>query len=71
MDGERPHDSGVLYCKDAFEGLETTDVLQDPKRRDSFVVKSLDNARNDVFLRTTVGKDIAAGTDSTERVRDQ
>jgi 5-methyltetrahydrofolate--homocysteine methyltransferase len=61
VEGERAYDSGVFYCKDAFEGLETMDVLQDPKRRGLFVVKNLDDARNDVFLRTTVGKDIAVG----------
>ena len=61
VEGERAYDSGVFYCKDAFEGLETMDVLQDPGRRKKFVVKNLDDARNDVFLRTTVGKDIAVG----------
>ena len=67
VEGERPYDSGVFYCKDAFEGLETMDVLQDPKKRKPFVVKNLDDARNDVFLRTTVGKDIAAGDAGGER----
>src|SRR5881398_2992655 len=33
VEGERPYDSGVFYCKDAFEGLETMDVLQDPGKR--------------------------------------
>ena len=61
VEGERAYDSGVFYCKDAFEGLETMDVLQDPKKRGLFVVKNLDDARNDVFLRTAVGKDIAVG----------
>jgi 5-methyltetrahydrofolate--homocysteine methyltransferase len=67
VEGERAYDSGVFYCKDAFEGLETMDVLQDPKKRNLFVVKNLDDARNDVFLRTTVGKDIAAGDAGGER----
>ena len=67
VEGERAYDSGVFYCKDAFEGLETMDVLQDPKKRGLFVVKNLDDARNDVFLRTTVGKDIAAGDAGGER----
>src|SRR4051812_2801141 len=67
VEGERPYDSGVFYCKDAFEGLETMDVLQDPKKRDKFVVKNLDDARNDVFLRTTVGKDIAVGDSGGQR----
>ena len=61
VEGERAYDSGVFYCKDAFEGLETMDVLQDPKKRTLFVDKNLDDARNDVFLRTAVGKDIAVG----------
>jgi len=67
VEGERPYDSGVFYCKDAFEGLETMDVLQDPKKRGLFVVKNLDDARNDVFLRTTVGKDIAVGDAGGDR----
>ncbi len=67
VEGERPYESGVFYCKDAFEGLETMDVLQDPKKRKLFVVKNLDDARNDVFLRTTVGKDIAVGDAAGER----
>jgi 5-methyltetrahydrofolate--homocysteine methyltransferase len=61
VDGERHYESGVFYCKDAFEGLETMDVLQDPDQRKQFVVKNLEDARNDVFLRTAVGKDIAVG----------
>jgi 5-methyltetrahydrofolate--homocysteine methyltransferase len=67
VEGERPYDSGVFYCKDAFEGLETMDVLQDPKKRGLFVVKNLDDARNDVFLRTAVGKDIAVGDAGGDR----
>ncbi|HVE80210.1 MAG TPA: vitamin B12 dependent-methionine synthase activation domain-containing protein, partial [Gemmatimonadaceae bacterium] len=67
VDGERPYDAGVFYCKDAFEGLETMDVLQDPARREGFVDRALDDARRDVFLHTTVGKDVAAGTDAQER----
>ena len=61
VEGERAYESGVFYCKDAFEGLETMDALQDPDRRAAFVARALDDARNDVFLRTNVGKDIAVG----------
>jgi 5-methyltetrahydrofolate--homocysteine methyltransferase len=63
VDGERAYDPGVFYCKDAFEGLETMDVLQDDNvsRRAAFVAKLLEDARNDVFLRTAVGKDIPVG----------
>jgi 5-methyltetrahydrofolate--homocysteine methyltransferase len=67
VEGERPYDSGVFYCKDAFEGLETMDVLQDANKRTPFVVKNLEDARNDVFLRTTVGKDIAVGDAAGQR----
>jgi 5-methyltetrahydrofolate--homocysteine methyltransferase len=67
VDGEREYESGVFYCKDAFEGLETMDVLQDPERSEKFVAKNLDDARSDVFLRTTVGKDIAVGDDAGTR----
>jgi 5-methyltetrahydrofolate--homocysteine methyltransferase len=67
VEGERPYGSGVFYCKDAFEGLETMDRLQDPKQREGFVVKNLDDAKKDVFLRTTVGKDIAVGDDAGAR----
>src|SRR5947207_5053157 len=63
VEGERAYEPGVFYCKDAFEGLETMDVLQadDTSRRAAFVAKVLADARNDVFLRTTVGKDVAVG----------
>jgi 5-methyltetrahydrofolate--homocysteine methyltransferase len=62
VDGERPYDSGVFYCKDAFEGLETMDALQtSPARRTELTEKLIADARKDVFLKTNVGKDIRAG----------
>src|SRR3954468_6890765 len=63
VEGERAYDAGVFYCKDAFEGLETMDTLQDDdgKHRDEIVAKLISDARNDTFLNTTVGKDIAVG----------
>jgi len=67
VDGERPYDPGVFYCKDAFEGLETMDRLQDPESRAGFTAKLVDDARRDVFLNTTVGKDVAAGTSDAAR----
>ena len=67
VDGERPYEPGVFYCKDAFEGLETMDRLQDPEQRASFTAKLIDDAKKDVFLRTTVGKDIAVGDDAGQR----
>ena len=67
VEAERPYDSGVFYCKDAFEGLETMDRLQDTDHRRAFIAKNLDDARKDVFLRTTVGKDVAVGDDAGAR----
>ena len=67
VDGERHYESGVFYCKDAFEGLETMDRLQDAERRDDFVCRNLEDAKRDVFLRTTVGKDMAVGDDAGAR----
>ncbi len=67
VDGERAYDSGVFYCKDAFEGLDTMDILQDATRRGNYVDKLIADARSDVFLHTQVGKDTTAGTDATER----
>jgi 5-methyltetrahydrofolate--homocysteine methyltransferase len=61
VDGERAYGPGVFYCKDAFEGLETMDVLRDDERREPFVASLLEDARTDVFLRTSVGKDQAVG----------
>ncbi len=67
VDGERPYEPGVFYCKDAFEGLETMDTLMDPQRRTTFVDAALDAARNDVFLHATVGKDAVVGATDGER----
>src|SRR5258705_8675696 len=36
VDPDRAYDSGVFYCKDAFEGLETIDRLQDTTQRAHF-----------------------------------
>src|SRR3982751_2013053 len=44
VDGGRPYEPGVFYCKDAFEGLETMDVLQNADRRTKFVAESLEAA---------------------------
>ncbi|HEY4305788.1 MAG TPA: methionine synthase [Gemmatimonadaceae bacterium] len=67
VDGDRAYDSGVFYCKDAFEGLETMDVLQDSNRRDPFVEQLIADARNDKFLATNVGKDQSAGNAAGQR----
>ena len=67
VDGERPYAPGVFYCKDAFEGLEAMDRLQDSTRRSAFVAQVIDEARTDVFLHTTVGKDRLGGTTDSGR----
>ena len=67
VDGERAYESGVFYCKDAFEGLETMDRLRDPGQRDEFTRKLLDDARHDVFLHANVGKDVRPGESGGER----
>jgi 5-methyltetrahydrofolate--homocysteine methyltransferase len=67
VDGERAYAPGVFYCKDAFEGLDTMERLVDPKRRAAFVQGNLKEARDDVFLRTNTGKDVATGSSSTVR----
>jgi len=67
VEAERPYDSGVFYCKDAFEGLETMDRLQDDDAREPFIAGVIDDARNDKFLHTTVGKDVAVGTSAGAR----
>jgi 5-methyltetrahydrofolate--homocysteine methyltransferase len=61
VEPDRPYDSGVFYCKDAFEGLETMDRLQDEEGRDPFVEQLIADARADKFLATNVGKDQSAG----------
>ncbi|MEP6732349.1 MAG: vitamin B12 dependent-methionine synthase activation domain-containing protein, partial [bacterium] len=68
VEPERAYESGVFYCKDAFEGLETMDALQDsPERRIEFTEKLIADARNDAFLQTNVGKDIRSGSAGGER----
>jgi len=61
VEGDRPYAPGVFYCKDAFEGLDTMDRLQDSDARQALVERELRDARADVFLHTRVGKDIARG----------
>jgi 5-methyltetrahydrofolate--homocysteine methyltransferase len=69
VEGERAYAPGVFYCKDAFEGLDSMEVLVDPKRRDAFVRDNLRAARDDVFLHTATGKD--AGGPSADTVRSE
>ncbi|HEX2778687.1 MAG TPA: dihydropteroate synthase, partial [Gemmatimonadaceae bacterium] len=68
VEGERPYDAGVFYCKDAFEGLETMDALQSgAESRMELVQKLVDEAKKDVFLRSAVGKDVKVGDSAGER----
>ncbi len=67
VEGERAYEPGVFYCKDAFEGLETMDRLQDPAQRGAFTQQLFTDARNDVFLHANVGKDVRAGEAGGER----
>jgi len=67
VEGERAYAPGVFYCKDAFEGLETVDRLQDNETRVDFVAKVITDAKNDKFLNTNVGKDTSAGTAGGQR----
>jgi len=67
VDGDRAYSPGVFYCKDAFEGLETVDRLQDNETRDTFTAKLMDDARSDKFLNTNVGKDTSAGIAGGQR----
>ena len=68
VEPERAYESGVFYCKDAFEGLETMDELQGgDERRRAFTDKLLSDARNDAFLHGNVGKDVRSGTSGGER----
>ena len=67
VEPERAYESGVFYCKDAFEGLETMDALQDEARRSDTIEKLLSDARNDAFLHGNVGKDVRSGIEGGER----
>ncbi len=62
VEPDRPYESGVFYCKDAFEGLETMDTLQAPEKRAEFTAKLIADARGDAFLHGNVGKDVRSGS---------
>ena len=63
VDGERAYAPGVFYCKDAFEGLETMERLQDAAA--ARCVREREPARRraerHVPAHRHVGKDIASG----------
>jgi 5-methyltetrahydrofolate--homocysteine methyltransferase len=43
-----PYESGVFYCKDAFEGLDTMEKLIDPQERGDFVGRIIAEAEAEV-----------------------
>ncbi len=43
-DGGAPYESGVFYCKDAFEGLSVMDKLVVPEVREQFLHQTVDDA---------------------------
>ncbi|MEK7441159.1 MAG: vitamin B12 dependent-methionine synthase activation domain-containing protein, partial [Chloroflexota bacterium] len=43
-----PYESGVFYCKDAFEGLEAVDKLQNPLERGNFVGRIIAEASTEI-----------------------
>jgi 5-methyltetrahydrofolate--homocysteine methyltransferase len=68
VEPERAYESGVFYCKDAFEGLETMDALQGGDgRREEAIARILAEARSDTFLHGNVGKDKSQGIQGGER----
>jgi len=55
LDGERPYGAGVFYCKDAFEGLDTVEALQDSSRREDLLRQAMEEATTDEFLHAAMG----------------
>jgi len=48
VDDGVPYESGVFYCKDAFEGLESIDKLQNPLERGDFVGRVIAEASTEI-----------------------
>ena len=46
-----PYESGVFYCKDAFEGLESIDKLQNPLERGDFMGRIIAEASTEIRSR--------------------
>jgi 5-methyltetrahydrofolate--homocysteine methyltransferase len=43
-----PYQSGVFYCRDAFEGLSTMDALMDPPRKEAVLEKLRNDAEREM-----------------------
>ncbi len=50
----RPYASGVFYCKDAFEGLETMETLQNPQARGDFLGRIVAEAETEMGKRKAI-----------------
>ncbi len=50
IDDETPYAGGVFYCKDAFEGLEVMDQLQDEVRRPDIIESRLREAQRELGI---------------------
>jgi 5-methyltetrahydrofolate--homocysteine methyltransferase len=48
VDDGIPYEAGVFYCKDAFEGLESIDKLQNPLERGDFVGRIVAEATTEI-----------------------
>ncbi|NJK81596.1 MAG: dihydropteroate synthase, partial [Chloroflexaceae bacterium] len=77
VEGERPYNAGVFYCKDAFEGLETMDALSDQNTRTAFVERSrvearavLDKAQTGRMVMAEVGRTQGTTTERSNVSRD-
>ncbi len=66
-----PYDSGVFYCKDAFEGLDTMEQLIDPAERGDLVGRIIEEANAEVGTRNAEAKPaIVSGRSSVPVVKD-
>ena len=62
VEGERAYDAGRVLLQGRVRGAGDDGRLQDDDARDAVHRRScIDDARNDMFLHTNVGKDIAVG----------
>jgi 5-methyltetrahydrofolate--homocysteine methyltransferase len=77
VEGERPYEPGVYYCKDAFEGLQTVDKLADPQLRDAFVeqriqeaAQALNKPQRGRMVMADVGREQGAGEERSNVSQD-
>lgn len=68
VEENRPYDSGVFYCKDAFEGLETMDQLSDSNLRAALIertrqaaAQALNKPQRGRMVMAEVGREQGAG----------